>query len=162
MNLRTTKDGLFQYSEDSRESGETSFRELSDTENERVMARVSEVHFLLDRYLPGQSEQGISPRVLDQLFIKWLGDSLPEKTDEKSIATVLGSTFAYLLQVQKQMVLLVARANGEEPTLAVSNRAIGLTIYPIAAVEKRIETRSAGFFEPIFAVVEEKLNELLH
>lgn len=77
MSLRTTKDGLFQYSEENGGGGggETSFRELSATEIELVMAHVAEVHLLLDRYLPGQSEQGISPRILDQLFIKWLDDT---------------------------------------------------------------------------------------
>jgi hypothetical protein len=162
MSLRTTRDGLFQYSEENGGTDEVSFRELSATEVELVMARIAEVHLLLDRYLPGQSEQGISPRVLDQLFIKWLGDSRSDKAEEDSIATVLGSTFAYYLQDRKHLVWLVAQAYGQEPTLAVTNRALGLTIYPIAAVQKRIKTRSAGFFEPIFAVVEEKLNELHH
>jgi hypothetical protein len=56
----------------------------------------------------------------------------------------------------------VAQAKGEEPTLAVSNVAYGLNIHPVAAVQKRIESRTAGFFEPIAAVIEDKLRGIQH
>ena len=162
MTLRTTRDGLFQYSEEEGGTDEVTFRELSVTEIERVIARVAEVHRLLDEYLPGQSEQGVSPRVLDQLFVKWLADSRHDKAEAESIATVLGSTFAYYLQGRKGLSWAVAQASGEEPTLAITNRVLGLTLYPIWSVQKRIAAGSAGFFEAIYAVVEEKLNELHH
>ena len=162
MTLHTTKNGLFQYTEECGGSDEIIFRELSAAEVELVMARVTEVHHFLDRYLPEQSELGISPRVLDQLFIKWLADESYDKPDEESVAAVLGATFAYHLQNRKHMIWGGAQARGEEPTLAVTNRELGLTIYPISSVQKRINSGSAGFFEPIFAVVQEKLNELHH
>jgi hypothetical protein len=162
MTLRTTRDGLFHYTEEDGGSDEVSFRELSVTETERLMARVADVHQLLDLYLPGQSEQGVSPRILDELFISWLADSSQDKADAESIATVLGSTFAYYLQTKKPLSWVVAQVNSDEPTLAVTSDALGVTLYPIWSVRKRISEGSAGFFEPIYAVVEEKLHELQH
>jgi hypothetical protein len=162
MSLLTTKNGLFQYAEENGGTGTNSFRELSVIETARLMALVTEVHQLLDRYLPAQSEKGISPRVLDQLFFNWLRDSSCDKPEPESVATILGSTFAFYLRDKKGMLLGVGQASEEEPTLAVTNSTLGLTLYPIWSVQKRIAAGSAGFFEPICAVVEEKLKELLH
>jgi hypothetical protein len=162
MVLRKTKDGLFDYSEEDGGTDGASFRELSAAEFERVMACASEVHHLLDRYLPGQSDLGVSPRVLDQLFIKWLGDTSGDKATEQTVAQVLGSTFAFFLRDRKPLVWMVTHSTGQEPTLAVTNRSLGITLHPISSVQKRIEIGSAGFFEPIYAVLEEKLLELLH
>ena len=126
------------------------------------MSQVMQVNELADRYLPGQSERGFSPGVLDEIFLLWLEDAKGDKPSEEAIALVLGSAFAYYLRETKQMQWQVAQARGEEPTLAVSNVARGLTIYPVAAVQKRIESRTAGFFEPIAAVIEEKLGDIQH
>jgi hypothetical protein len=162
MTLRTTRNGLFKYHEDSSSSDEISLRELSSEETESIMHQVMRVNELADRYLPGQSERGFSPRVLDAIFLLWLSDTRRDKADEETISSVLGSAFGYYLRETKQMQWRVAKAKGEEPTLAVSNDAYGLTIYPIASVRKRIESGTAGFFEPIAAVVEEKLRDAQH
>jgi len=73
---------------------------------------------------------------------------------------VLGATFGYYLIQMNEMQWRMAQAKGEEPTLAASHPEFGLTVYPVHAVQKRIESRSAGFFEPIAAVLKDKLHEL--
>jgi hypothetical protein len=160
MAMRTTRNGLFRYYEDSSLPDEIALRELSEEETELVMRQVMRVHELAEQYLPGQSELGFSPKVLDAIFMLWLGDAKRDRPDEETVALVLGSAFGYYLREAKQMQWRVAKAKGEEPTLAVSSEAYGLTIYPIASVQKRIESRSAGFFEPIAAVIEDKLRDL--
>jgi hypothetical protein len=160
--MRRTRNGLFQYHEDATSSDETNFRELSEDEAERVMNRAMQVNELLDRYLPGQSERGISPQVLDAVFIHWSGDRRPDRPAGQHVASVLGSTFAYYLRETKQMQWRIATAKDAEPTLAVTHPLHELTVYPIASAEKRVESGGAGFFEPIAAVVEDKLRDAQH
>ncbi len=159
MTIQTTRNGLFRYDEDASSPDDISLRELSEEETDLVMDQVMRVHELAEKYLPGQSERGFSPAVLDAIFLLWLGDATSDKPDEETVALVLGSAFGYYLRESNQMQWRVATAKGEEPTLAVSSEAHGLTIYPIASVQKRIESRSAGFFEPIAAVIEDKLRD---
>jgi hypothetical protein len=160
MAMRTTRNGLFTYHEDSSPSDEIILRALSEEEAELVMHQVMRVHELAEQYLPGQSEPGFSPKVLDSIFLHWLSDGKRDKPDEETVALVLGSAFGYYLRETKQMQWRVATAKGEEPTLAVTNEAYGLTIYPISSVQKRIESRTGGFFEPIAAVIEDKLRDI--
>ena len=156
--IKRTLNRLFKYHEDSEPAADISFRELTKGETDSFEDKATLVHHLLDRYMPGQSEKGISPRVLDQLFILWLRDSAEDKPHPDRVAVVLGSAFAFYLRGKLKMGLLMANQDNE-PALAAQDETAVLTVYPIEAVKKRIASGSAGFFEPIYAVTEEKIME---